>query len=261
MASSKVEITPTELISTIQRSKLPTVLVEGPDDAVVFRKLEEYHSNIDLSILQCGGRSALLKVFDRRNEVANVQLAFIADQDSWVAHGIPQKYQIPDVIFTLGYSIENDLFLDGDIFGMIDPINRPDFLIEMEKISNWFALMLQRIATGGAPTIDLNVARLLDDPAYVTTVMTLAPGEIYPTQLEQDLVRNYQTLLRGKLLLQLAIRHLTVKHHAVGLMDMIAHMEGPRLKRILNAVANLFSPPPAIPLSNPTSVNFNSNSI
>lgn len=243
MASSKVELTPTELLSTIQRSKLPTVLVEGSDDAVIFRKLEEYHADIDLSVLQCGGRSALLKIFERRSEVSNVKLAFIADQDAWVVHGIPPQFQSPEIVFTRGYSIENDLFVDGDVFQLIHHAQRPAFLTELAIITNWFALMLDRVVRGEAPIIDVSAIRLLEDGSYLPSVMPLAQGEVYPFQLEEDLVANYAILLRGKILLQLAIRHLEVSHHPLGLMDMIANMERGNLKRIIDAIANFFKPP------------------
>lgn len=230
MATDHAELTPDELVSTIKRSNLPTLLVEGSDDMVVFRKLEERHADISLSVMHAGGRSTLLKVFDRKAEITNTRVCFIADRDSWIATGIPAQYSSPELIFTSGYSIENDLFRDGDILNLIPAARRPVFFSDLENFIEWFALELARFIRGEAPELSLHVRAILDEAPYRLQRMQLNVGETYPTELRQRIRDDYVSLVRGKNLLELALRHLTENgkslYQALGLMQMIAHRGG-----------------------------------
>ncbi|WP_457306972.1 hypothetical protein, partial [Polaromonas sp. P5_E6] len=223
----------------------PTLLVEGDDDIVVFRKLEELHADISLSLMTAGGRSSLLKVFERKEEITNTKLGFIADRDSWAITGIPEGFSCPELIFTSGYSIENDLFSDGDVLNMIEAARRPNFLADLNNFVEWFALELSRYIRGEGPGLDLHVRAILDQPNYRNDRMQLMDGEDYPTELRTQIMDNYVTLVRGKNLIELGLRHLTVNgrslFHALGLMQMIAHRQGPALNRVFEAVGVLFT--------------------
>ena len=65
-----------------------------------------------------GGRETLLAVYKRRNEFAHLPVAFVADRDLWLFSGIPPDY--PDIIWTEGYSIENDLYADANLENLLD---------------------------------------------------------------------------------------------------------------------------------------------
>ena len=70
-------LTSTEILETLKRSSLNTVLVEGSDDIQLYRKMEDdlFHLNIDF--IQCGGRSNLLEVYKRKHELKASVLLFV----------------------------------------------------------------------------------------------------------------------------------------------------------------------------------------
>ena len=57
-------LTKEEIIATIKHSSIPTVLVEGKDDIIFYRKLEEEEEFYDfgLDILSAGSKSAVLSI-------------------------------------------------------------------------------------------------------------------------------------------------------------------------------------------------------
>jgi hypothetical protein len=65
---ARVTISIDELVATLKRSNLPTILVEGDDDVMVYRQFEKQFGARKVSILPCGGRNTLLKVFERKHE-------------------------------------------------------------------------------------------------------------------------------------------------------------------------------------------------
>ncbi|MCX8481078.1 MAG: hypothetical protein ORN58_04080, partial [Sediminibacterium sp.] len=95
-------LTEDELIAYLKNSDLNTIIVEGKDDATVYRWLEDEIGDFNINIMPCQGRETLFKVFDRKSEINNIQIAFIADKDKYVYTGIPKKYN--DIIWTNGYS-------------------------------------------------------------------------------------------------------------------------------------------------------------
>ena len=48
-----------ELVSTLRRSKLPTVVVEGRDDMQIFRWMEDLLKVHEVDVLSVGGRPNL----------------------------------------------------------------------------------------------------------------------------------------------------------------------------------------------------------
>jgi hypothetical protein len=71
-----------EIIAFLNHSTLPTILVEGDDDRVVYRWLEQLIPWQEGVFEPCGGREKLLKVYSRRSEL-KVNTVFLADQDMW----------------------------------------------------------------------------------------------------------------------------------------------------------------------------------
>ena len=109
-----------ELVATLHRSELPTVVVEGKDDMQIYRWVEARIGNRNADVLPVGGRENPLSVYERRTEYAHLPVAFVADRDMWLFSGIPPGYR--DIIWTEGYSIENDLYLGAELENMLDPM-------------------------------------------------------------------------------------------------------------------------------------------
>src|SRR3954451_22189130 len=95
------ELTIDEWIATLNHSSLPTLVIEGKDDAIIFRKLEEQAENLQLSVLPVGGRNMVLALFDRLADIKSEQaVVFVADRDLYVFSNVPAKYASDSMIFT-----------------------------------------------------------------------------------------------------------------------------------------------------------------
>ena len=108
---------PVELaLHTLKRSKLSTLVVEGVHDKAIYRWIERLLAVPKIDLLPVGNRDILLDVYRRRSEVdSELPVAFMADLDKWVFDRydiVDRNYR--DIIWTTGYSLENDLYSDGD---------------------------------------------------------------------------------------------------------------------------------------------------
>ncbi len=128
-----------ELVSTLRRSKLPTVVVEGKDDMQIFRWMEDLLEVHEIDVLAAGMRSNVLAVYDRRSEFDHLPVAFIADRDKELFTQLPVGYE--DIIWTQGYSIENDLYAGADpsLENLMDPQEADEHRQLLDTIIEWFA--------------------------------------------------------------------------------------------------------------------------
>ena len=213
-----------ELVATLQRSQLPTIVVEGIDDMYIYRWVESRLSNKTADVLPAGGRETLLAVYLRRSEFPNLPVAFVADKDLWLFSGIPSDY--PDVIWTQGYSIENDLYSGAKLEDLLDA----DEAIQHEQILNsvieWFAFEVEEHLEGRVAEVARHCNQIVPldkterDEAFCTRYRFRFPN----AQLIQQIKDAYQLQLRGKLLFQLLARFLSasnrrVKHSRLGLYE------------------------------------------
>ncbi|MER9469793.1 hypothetical protein NKI82_28555 [Mesorhizobium sp. M0482] len=240
------DMTVDELIATLKRSSLPTVLTEGGDDIIVFRWMEKSFTNIGLSVLAVGGRDKLLQLFSRRNEYENeTGVAFIADKDSWVFGAVPAEYEIDNLIFTWGYSIENDLYSDGDVERILSNDERHNYKIELQKYLKWYALAISRFLAGLDQGLGIHPNEILDNDARMQQGCELLQNEIYPDELFGKISDNYVQMVRGKSLFALLMRHLSyagrpVRHNHKSIIEIVASAEGPLMKAIYGRIGDIF---------------------
>lgn len=207
---SKSVITESELVSILQHSSLPTLLAEGKDDLILLRRLENKFANAGLSVLPADGRDLVLKVYARRDEIpADKTLLFMVDLDTWIHSGIPCDYLHSSVLFTEGYSIENDLYRDGDLERLFLPHERQAFLYELERFLTWYALALSRHLNDQSVEIAVHPTKLFASDEHYASACNLCAGEVYPVELREQLRRDYSRLVRGKSLLSLILRQLS----------------------------------------------------
>jgi Protein of unknown function (DUF4435) len=102
-----------EIVNSLKRSFIPTILIEGNDDVFIYRWLKSNLATTLVSLQPCGGRNNLFKIYDRRHEFFDVNVVFIADKDSYRFTQIPSDRS--DIIFTSGYCIENDIYEGSNI--------------------------------------------------------------------------------------------------------------------------------------------------
>jgi len=175
----------------------------------------------------------------------HVKLGFVADQDVWINSGIPAVYKTPQLVFTHGYSIENDVFCDGNLTALLTAPDIGHFEEELEKFLSWYALFLSRHLSDSIHSISLHPDQVLE-PGYWESCLSLQPGETYPEALRIELKNDYRRLLRGKSLLALLIRSTNrrpgqPRHNTKGLLETVAARPGPLLLQTESAIAKIFT--------------------
>ncbi|UPJ25887.1 DUF4435 domain-containing protein [Bradyrhizobium sp. CW1] len=233
--ANKAEPTIDEVIATLNHSSLPTLVIEGTDDIIIFRRLEEQSENLTLSVLPVGGRKTVLALFDRLAEIKSEQaIAFVADRDLYVFTAIPAEYTADNLIFTEGYSIENDAFRDIDCERLLDATERQTFIDEMKRFSHWYALAVSR---AGAK-LKTHPSRILDNAVEWAQMTQLNPAESYPQDIYDSVIADYNKLIRGKSLFELFLRRMhggrPAQHNKKALMEMAATAPGPYIRSLFD---------------------------
>ncbi|MBK1658749.1 DUF4435 domain-containing protein [Paracraurococcus ruber] len=233
-----------ELISTLGRSSLPTIITEGRDDFTIFRKLESRFVDLDISVMPVGGKQKLLEIYRARSRFSQLKVCFVADQDFWVIFGVPNEYQTASNFFiTDGYSIENDLIMDGELENLLDPEERVCYTNDLRHLCRWFSFCISQIARGQQTIVSAHPDRVVPRGGNdINAVFRAAINYVEPDQaLFNDVFGEYQKKLRGKTLLQTLVRHLsysgrTVRHRGDALLEMAAARSGPRFKAIQDRI-------------------------
>jgi hypothetical protein len=248
MAKARSLPTVEEVIALLSRSSLPTVIIEGKDDVVIYRRMEEEFGEFGLSVLPVGGRENVLKIFDQLDgSPSRDNLIFIADRDLWVISSIPESYIAENLIFTDGYSIENDVFRDLDIKSIMTDGERKLFDIEVNRFVYWYSLALKRTLEGNFD-LDLSLfpSRILDHPVEYDAQTKLHPDEKYPVEILSTVEEDKFKFLRGKSLMHLASRQLTRAGRDQQIpmgsfMGMAPARRGPLLNKIFDNVSGLMT--------------------
>ncbi|MXQ13975.1 DUF4435 domain-containing protein [Microvirga makkahensis] len=240
----KRELTVDEAVQTLKRSNLPSVVTEGIDDYVIFRRIEEEFSSANVSFLPVGGRGKVLDIFDRRKEIGRNDVIFVVDRDMWVLSSPPPEYTHRKIIMTDGYSIENDLYRDGKIEKLLTNSERELFKSELAQIIAWYSFAVT--PAGSKASISDHPGKVLSEDGnlckkYLAEISYTGPDtEIYP-QISSD----YERLLRGKTLMAVLLRQLsassrTVKFSKAQLMEMASAERGPYYTNIRNQIELMF---------------------
>lgn len=173
-----------EIIGTLRHSRLskPTIFVEGKDDIIIYRELERI---LDVDVFPAGCRNNILEIYKQRQQFIHMNCLFIADKDIWCNIGIPVEFQNPCLIFTSGYSIENEIYLDYRCDEIIrQPENNTvDFQKDLDRFINWYALALSHCLNNLDSSIETR--KLASSPQRVLNqyneYISLLPNEVYPT--------------------------------------------------------------------------------
>jgi hypothetical protein len=206
--AKKITLTPEIIIATLKRSNLKTVLIEGKDDLIIYNKIENQLDDLDINIMPCNGRTALLEVYKSKDEIDS-DLLFICDSDLWIYDSTTVVKH--DLITTKGYSIENEIYQDG--FKILDDLLTDEEIESKKKIiSNiceWFAYEVEKYLKG--QTADCKFAEVsilsTDVMKRNSTKFTeefIEKRKIEKAELElENLVKEkYSIHLRGKYIFQ-----------------------------------------------------------
>ena len=206
-----LDLTADELVATLCRSRLPTVVVEGKDDIRIYRWVEARFGDEKANVLSAGGRNNLLAVYQRRNEYAHLPVAFVADRDMWLFSGIPPGFH--NIIWTQGYSIENDLYAGAELETMLEADEAKEHQQVLHSIIEWFAFEVEEFLAGKTPMVDRGCDGIVPpgkieiDEQVRKHRRFRAPND----ELHQQIREAYQLQLRGKLLFDLLIRFLNAR--------------------------------------------------
>jgi len=202
--------TPEELVEVLKRSNLPTVLVEGADDIEVYRHFEDKIGIRKIDFIACGGRNSLLKIFERRDEFASKKVMYIADKDMWVFTSLPAEYQ--SIVFTTGYCIENDLYMDGEnlISNLFNESERLRIKQILSGVLPWFAFEVDKFLqdefyNARFSDVTLLNTSVLDRNSNCLTVDFLTDRNFASPKTDTltDLDNNMKVKFRGKFLFQI----------------------------------------------------------
>lgn len=244
----KAFVSASEYVQTLKHSFIPTVVTEGSDDDAIFRRIEERFSSIGLSLIPVGGKHTVLEIFERRHEFSQIQTAFIVDQDTWLFSHIPAQYDEPTLIVTDGYSIENDLYRDGDMESLLLENERANFYRDLDQVVRWFSYAIRRHIEGDDATIDYHPNQVIDADGKMLADLPHRCGYNAPCPILFPKIKaNHAQQLRGKTLLNLLVKYLShgrraIKHNRKSLMEIASVRNGPCMKRIHQQLEGLFAP-------------------
>ncbi|MEX2411326.1 MAG: hypothetical protein WD607_08160 [Candidatus Paceibacterota bacterium] len=211
--AKNVVLTAEEIISYLKKSNLINILVEGPDDLLIYNWIEEKINKPDVRILPCGGRCTLLKVFQKRDEFLDKTVVFIADKDLWVFSGIPEEYQT--IVFTSGYSIENDLFCcaRNTINNLFTNAELEDFNRIITNLLPWYCSEILKFKSNKEYNISLHLNQVIPAKSseicehFLANIEFIEPSQVVINEVKRD---NYLKL-RGKFIFDAAVRQLSAK--------------------------------------------------
>lgn len=236
-----------EIIAILNRSSLPTVIVEGKDDVILYRRIEDRYGSDCVSILPVGGRANVIGIFEARDRIfRSSPTLFICDKDLWVVSGIPLNYVNDVIALTDGFSIENDAIRDIEAIIMMTVAERAEFVHELAVIMRWYAKALSALDDGRSPEIDVHPDRFFRQRDIVAP----SENEVNENELFKkyyDVVsEDYTRILRGKTLMALIIRQLSrggreARHNSQSLLDLAGARPGPLIRRLFDWVGQRIS--------------------
>ncbi|WP_447756873.1 hypothetical protein [Sphingopyxis fribergensis] len=187
-----------EIVSYLANSTLPTLVVEGRDDMSFLRPIEKQIKGLD--ILVADGKDAALHVLDSIDNI-ECPIAILVDLDFWSIDGIPPQYEgRPRLIVTDGYSIENDLIRDANLFELLHGPEIDRFHRAALLLSKWFACC--RFSKNFSKDRPWN-ARIkkvisLEDLSYEKTALTFMTIFSVEPERASYIFDNFHKFFRGK---------------------------------------------------------------
>ena len=198
-----------EIVSSLRNTSLPTLLVEGRDDMTAYRWIEDRLGAQTANVLPCGNRDNLFAVFARRAEFNHLKCAFLADRDMWLFDRNCAQYA--DIVFTSGYSIENDLLDGSHVHDLLSSAERATFHAIASSLSEWFAFEVEEYRAGRTCVIDVHPNRVVPlggstlDSNFLASRGYRSPARVLVRSIEG----HFTVMFRGKNLLDLYVRLLS----------------------------------------------------
>lgn len=239
-----VQLSSDELVQTLRRSQLPTILVEGRDDMTIYRWLEAWNVQERIDVMPCGGRVRLLEVFSRRAEFEHTPCVFLADQDMWLFSAIPVEYR--EIIFTRGYSIENDILDDFPLLlNLLSATEKTEFDSLCDALAAWFAFEVEQFRRSLEFRVDIHPNRLVPLGSTTFDEASISPRNFRKPnkRLVRSIRNSFFLKFRGKSLVDLFVRILnapgrTSKYSRHNILEMSSKNDSSKHKKRLIRLIN-----------------------
>ena len=196
------KLTAEDALAALSRSSLPTVITEGSDDYRIMRKIESRLSDIGVDFLPLGGKKTVLEVWRRLPDARRHSVVTIVDLDLWILQGVPAEYQGEDIIYTFGFSIENDIFIDANLINLCDDEEKERFFNELSLVSSWYSGEIQKALRDDPYEIKVHAAEVINRGGLPINL------DDDGNQLDNIIQLNYAQVVRGKTLIELLARQL-----------------------------------------------------
>lgn len=196
-----IRYTVSEIVSLLQKSALPTILVEGVDDMRRYRWMEDALAD-GVNVMQTGGRDKLFEIYNQRH-LFHIPVVFVADRDMLYFSGIPDEYD--GIVFTSGYSIENDILYDSAVERLFSSEEQELLHIIESELSRWYAFEVYNCLSNADYVVSYHVARLIDKNTCKFNPSSILPRqyETPPESLVKRIQDKFKVSFRGKNLLDL----------------------------------------------------------
>ncbi len=207
-----------ELVALFRISQLPTIVVEDNSDARIYRQWIEQHllGTYKVGVIAVGGKDNLLELYNRRNEFADLPVVFVANRGMRLFSGIPENYA--DIIFTEGYSIENDIYSNSKdkIENLIHSDKRTEFWSVKESIIIWFASEVEKSPEGNSRWINPDLDDLVPTgQTKLDKALHLEALHFLKSEIIDDIRNEYRLKLPGKLLFEMVARFSNISFHGL----------------------------------------------
>ena len=219
---------------------MPTLLVEGEDDAAIYRWLENQLGVFSGSVLFCSGRETLISIYRKRDMFPHGPIAWLADLDMWRFASPPAD--LDGIVFTTGYSIENDLYAGSQIEALLeeDERNRHGRLLSI--VCRWFSFEVLEFLAGREAQVAHHIRRVVDlDAMDICPLFAHHRGYSEPdASFVNSMLADYKLKLRGKTLMEVLIAHLSdsrrnPKYSYAAIVELCLKLypENPYMKRLV----------------------------
>lgn len=235
-----------EIISTLNRTTLKTIVVEGKDDKEIYQSIENCIDDITISFVKLDSRNNVIKASNEICLENKNNIVFLVDKDKdYILDSVEELINKGKrIITTEGYSIENDVIIGGKevVLRLLNEDEKEELNYILQKLTYWFYYQI------------VNDGKLDECPQ--NTVLNLSVEEVkskYPQCVECEKLRyntedNFESYVRGKTLLWV-YGHIfrkperKIKYHEYHVIDMCLkgnHDGNQIVKSVIRKAINLF---------------------
>jgi hypothetical protein len=153
----------------------------------------------------------------------------------WFFVDVPKDYE--DIVFTDGYSIENDLYIESYFNSLLQPDDLKKFDNLIKELSIWFAFEVNR----GVSRCDVSIDKICPNnffcPDFKEAINFVNP----PQEIVDFIYCEYTRALRGKNLFQALLRFLKPSGFSNSVLHRLgAKLDNPKIEELIRKIVKKF---------------------